>query len=151
MLLNVNRRQYCKTPLSILWCFSTLGSQKIKYYFGDERCVSPDHQDSNYGMVKRALFSNGIPKDCKVTRMKGEVANREAAVKNYEQMLPESIDVLLLSVGQDGHIASLFPLSNAQNAKNNISHFFCWPKTASERLTITPHVINSAKSTFLFT
>ena len=42
---------------------------KIIYYFGDERCVPPDHQDSNYGMVKRSLFPKGTPKGYKVIRM----------------------------------------------------------------------------------
>ena len=68
---------------------------KIIYYFGDERCVPPDHQDSNYGMVKRSLFPKGTPKGCKVIRMEGELSEREMSARNYEQMLPESIDILL--------------------------------------------------------
>jgi len=90
---------------------------KIVYFFGDKRCVPPDHQDSNYGMVKRSLFPKGTPIGCKVIRMEGELSEREAPARNYEQMLPESIDILLLSVGSDGHIASLFPRSNALNEK----------------------------------
>ena len=86
---------------------------KIIYYFGDERCVPPDHQDSNYGMVKRSLFPKGIPKGCKVIRMEGELSEREAVARKYEQMLPESIDILLLSVGSDGRVASLLPGINA--------------------------------------
>jgi len=74
--------------------------------FGDELCVPPDHQDSNYRMVRKTLFPSGIPKDYTVSRMEGEVSAREAATESYEKMIPESIDILLLSVGQDGHIAS---------------------------------------------
>ena len=79
--------------------------RNVRYYFGDERCVPPDNEDSNYGMVVMTLFSNGISKDCALNRMEGELTDREVAAKNYEQMLPDSIDVLLLSVGIDGYIA----------------------------------------------
>jgi len=80
-------------------------NRNVRYYFGDERCVPPDHEDSNYGMVVMTLFSNGISKDCSLNRMEGELTDREVVAKNYEQMLPDSIDVLLMSVGIDGYIA----------------------------------------------
>ena len=65
-------------------------------------------------------------------------------------MLPESIDILLLSVGSDGHIASLFPQSNALNEKTKSVVPFVGSKPPPERLTITTSVIQPAKSTFLF-
>ena len=83
--------------------------RKIRYYFGDERCVTPEHQESNFGMVRKTLFPEGIPDNGKVMRMEGELSDRETAAKNYERMLPNSLDILLLSVGPDGHIVSLFP------------------------------------------
>ena len=49
--------------------FKPWNHSKIIYYFGDERCVPPDHQDSNYGMVKRSLFPKATPKGYKVIRM----------------------------------------------------------------------------------
>ena len=123
---------------------------KIIYYFGDERCVPPDHQHSNYCMVKRALFPKGTPKGCKVIRMEGELFERELAARKYEQILPESIDILLLSVGSDGHIASLFTGSSALYEKTKLVVPVVGPKPPPERLTITPNVIQSAKSSFLF-
>ena len=65
-------------------------------------------------------------------------------------MLPESIDILLLSVGSDGHIASLFPQSNALNEKTKSVVTVVGPKPPPERLTITTSVIQPAKATFLF-
>ena len=65
-------------------------------------------------------------------------------------MLPESIDVLFLSVGSDGHIASLYPQSNALNEKTKSVVPVVGPKPPPERLTITTSVIQPAKSTFLF-
>jgi len=49
--------------------------RKIKYYFGDERCVPPDHQESNYGMLKQTLFKADLPEDCSVIRMEGELVD----------------------------------------------------------------------------
>ncbi len=123
--------------------------RKITYYFGDERCVPPDHQESNFGMVMSTLFSGGIPSGCKVVRMQGEI-DREEAVKNYEQTLPESVDILLLSVGPDGHVASLFPGSPALHEKNKNIVQVVGPKSPPKRITITPCVIKSAKTKFLF-
>jgi 6-phosphogluconolactonase len=53
--------------------------RKIKYYFGDERCVPPEHQDSNYGMVRETLFPDDIPESYTIARIKGEMSDREKA------------------------------------------------------------------------
>ena len=101
-------------------------------------------------MVTHYLFLKGIPKGCAVKKMEGYASDREAAARSYEQPFPEFIDVLLLSVGQDGHIASLFPgdLALLETTRSVVS--IVGPKQPPERLTITPRVIQSTKSTFLF-
>jgi len=124
--------------------------RKIRYYFGDERCVLPEHQESNFGMVRKTLFPEGIPDNSKVMRMEGELSDRETAAKNYERMLPNSLDILLLSVGPDGHIASLFPYNHALNEETRLVVPVEVTKTPLKRLTITSPVIRSAKSVFLF-
>ena len=75
--------------------------REVRNFFGDESCVTPDHQDSNYCMMKNALFLKSIPKDCTITRMEGELSDREAAAKNYENMFPGSTEILLLFAGSD--------------------------------------------------
>ena len=65
-------------------------------------------------------------------------------------MLPESIDALFLSVGSDGHIASLYTQSNALNEKTKSVVSVFGPKPPPERLTIPTSVIQPAKVTFLF-
>ena len=57
--------------------------RKIKYYFGDERCVPKVHQDSNYCMVKQNLFPKGTHESYTVNRMEGELSDLEEASKNY--------------------------------------------------------------------
>lgn len=92
-------------------------------FFTDERCVSPDHPDSNYGMIKRLLLDHVPVKN--VYRMKGEYENPEIAAEEYEQTINEvfelkpdeipSFDLMLLGIGEDGHVASLF----SNNIKSN--------------------------------
>lgn len=82
-------------------------------WFSDERCVPPDDELSNYGLVERTLLSGlqggSVPR---VRRIEGELGPHQAA-ERYEQALREAggpvFDVVLLGLGPDGHIASLFP------------------------------------------
>jgi 6-phosphogluconolactonase len=82
-------------------------------WFGDERCVPPDDERSNYGMAKATMFDAlsevGAPM---VHRMKGELGPSEGAAE-YEGQIREAgsprFDLVLLGIGSDGHCASLFP------------------------------------------
>ena len=87
---------------------------QIVLWWGDERCVPPDHPDSNYGMAARLLIEP-LGLDAKrVHRMEGE-REPEAAARDYEAALcsalgsPPILDLVLLGMGKDGHTASLFP------------------------------------------
>jgi 6-phosphogluconolactonase len=121
----------------------------VSFYFGDERCVPPDNAESNYSMAMQTLFSHGVPAGCSVFRMEAEATDQEAAAQRYADLLPDSIDVLLLGVGGDGHIASLFPNSAALQERKLWVIPITGPKPPFERLTITPPVIAQAKSIFV--
>jgi 6-phosphogluconolactonase len=82
-------------------------------WFGDERCVPPDDERSNYLMVKQALLDPlGEANQPLVRRMEGELGPFDAA-DAYEQLLreagPPRFELVLLGIGPDGHTASLFP------------------------------------------
>jgi len=128
---------------------STLPMEHMHFLFGDERCVPPDHADSNYALVRSALFTNGEPSGCKITRMEAENPDRDAAARKYEQIIPKEVDILLLGMGVDGHIASLFPYSAALRSTDRTVLSVMGANCFHERLTITPTVIVNAKAVFL--
>lgn len=115
----------------------------INFYFGDERCVPFSNSASNYGMTKSIFFSNGIPAGCNLFPMEGESKSPELAAREYAKLLPQKIDLIILSVGEDGHIASLFPGSNSLE-EYELSVVAVMDPAGMNRLTITPKVIKNA-------
>ncbi len=97
----------------------------------------------------QALFQNGVPTGCSVFRMEADAINLEAAAQRYADLLPDSVDVLLLGVGVDGHVASLFPNNVALQERRRRVLLITGPKPPFERLTITPEVITRARSVFV--
>ena len=123
--------------------------RNVHFYFGDERCVPPDHPESNYALVMRTLFKHGVPYNCKVIRMIADQLDCEAAAAAYAAQLPDRLDVLLLSMGEDGHIASLFPNSPALLETCRRVMPIRTAKSPMERLTITPPVIAQSSQIFV--
>ena len=82
-------------------------------WFGDERCVPPEDERSNYSMANDAMFSRlGDARLPAIHRVKGELGP-DGGAEDYERMLREAgsprFDLVLLGIGPDGHCASLFP------------------------------------------
>jgi len=128
---------------------STLPLKHIRFFFGDERCVPPDHSDSNYALVMRTLLNKRKPAHGSIMRMEAERYDRDAAAREYEELLPGKIDVLLLGMGTDGHVASLFPFASALQPTHRSVLPVIGPNPPRERLTITPRIIVSADSVYL--
>lgn len=127
--------------------------EKIHIFFGDERSVSPEHADSNYGMARDALLSRvAIPAN-NVHRMKGEV-DAPAAAEQYEGDLRRhfrlgngdlpAFDLIMLGMGDDGHTASLFPGSAGLTESSRLVIANWVEKFKQYRLTLTFPVLNNA-------
>ncbi len=118
---------------------------KVTFLFGDERCVPPTHERSNYLMVSETLLRPlGIPAD-NIFRMEGELPPPEAA-ERYEQVVREHLplNLVLLGLGTDGHTASLFPGSPVLAERER----YVRPAQATDgemRLTLTLHAFSQAE------
>jgi 6-phosphogluconolactonase len=132
--------------------------ERVHLCWGDERCVPPEHPESNYRLVRKTLLDRVPVPPGNVHRMAGEL-EPERAARDYEAMLrllfgtpsgaPKPIpgarfDLVLLGLGLDGHTASLFPRLGAvrEQSRWTVAEFV--PSQSMWRLTLTPVVFNAA-------
>jgi 6-phosphogluconolactonase len=140
-------RQWAATAGDLPW-------DRVQITFGDERCVPPDDEQSNYLMARTNLLDLAPIPPGNIFRMEGEIPPAEAAT-NYEARLAAVAarfgearyrhDLLLLGMGPDGHTASLFPGTDGldEHTRNVIQNFI--PKFDTYRITFTYPLINAAR------
>jgi 6-phosphogluconolactonase len=129
---------------------------KVEIFWGDERSVPPDHNDSNYHMAAEAMLRCLPVPAAQVHRMEAERTDRDAAARQYEAALarvfeaapggePPAFDLILLGMGPDGHTASLFPHTTALRETARWVAVNYVPKFATDRMTFTAPVLNLAR------
>jgi len=137
-----------RTPIPVFHCLAarSIPWQQVALYFADERAVPPDHEDSNYGMVRHELLDR-LPVAPRVHRIEGEHIDTDAAARMYGALLPPELDVLVLGIGPDGHTASLFPgLAAVSEVRRRVVAVPPAPVAPHvPRITITPPVIAAAR------
>lgn len=122
-------------------------------FFGDERCVPPDHADSNYRLARDTLLSHVPIPTTHVHRMKGE-SDPVAAAREYQQLLHDrfgvgpGLDLVLLGLGEDAHTASIFPHTPAARETSSwVMGYFAEKSSTgpSWRITLTAPFINRSR------
>jgi 6-phosphogluconolactonase len=144
LLFSVLAEKYCK---SVDWSL-------VHFFWGDERCVPPDDPESNYGAANQVFLSRiGIPEK-NIHRIRGEEDPEKEAVRYCKEVasftrsgnnLPV-FDLIILGIGEDGHIASIFPRNMRLLESGMICEVAVHPVTGQKRITITGKVINNSDS-----
>ncbi len=123
---------------------------RVTLLFADERAVPPDHPDSNYRLARTLLLDalgDPLPR---VRRMRGEAADFEAAAREYDAELTVPADLVVLGIGEDGHVASLFPGSPLlADSPRRAACVLDSPKPPPRRLTLTPRALREAREGLL--
>jgi 6-phosphogluconolactonase len=134
-------------------CYEILAGLEVEWgrvavLFGDERCVAPDHPDSNYRMASEALLSRVAP--ATVFRMPAELGPDEGA-REYSRVVESvaPLDFVLLGVGEDGHVASLFPGHPLLKATGLTAGIRDSPKPPPERVTLTLGAIRDSRQVLI--
>ena len=146
--------------------FDTVPWSSIYFFWGDERCVPPDHPESNYRMANETLLSKvPVPRE-NIFRIPAEKPDHAKVAEEYSTTLrhffltgPGAVrsataplptlprfDLVLLGMGADGHTASLFPGTTALSATNQIAVSNYVEKLKTDRITLTAATINNARN-----
>jgi 6-phosphogluconolactonase len=134
---------------SILW-------DNIRLFWGDERCVPPEHEESNYKMTMDNLLVNVPLSSPNIFRIKGEndpvkEAKRYSTLVSGLLSLKENnpvFDMVILGLGEDGHTASVFPPDINLFDSEKLFAVVKNPYTGQKRITATGRIINNARNVF---
>jgi len=133
--------------------------KRVRFFFGDERCVPPDDEQSNYRTAKLTLFDGLSIRREATFRMHGE-NEPEAAAGSYAAVilrelpldhLVPTLDLILLGMGPDGHTASLFPGTDPLEDDELLVRAPYVEKFSTHRITLTPRVLNGARDVIVAT
>lgn len=147
------------TPKSLFDYWATLPAQeidwtKIKFFWGDERCVPPTHAESNYKMTKEHLFDFVQVPPGNIYRIFGENDPASEAKRYGETLKHElatvngipSFDIMMLGMGDDGHTASIFPNQIDLWHSGDLCVTATHPVSGQIRVSVSGKVINAARN-----
>ena len=123
---------------------------RVQVFFGDERCVPPDSEESNYKMASDGFLATVNIPETNVHRIRGEDDPTRVAADYAAELIasmgnPPRFDLIMLGMGTDGHTASLFPGADPQTDEDRLVRAVYVEKLHAYRITLTPLVINNAR------
>jgi 6-phosphogluconolactonase len=129
--------------------------KEVQFFWGDERCVPPDDPESNFGMANRTMLSRLALQPEQLHRIRGEDDPAQAA-SEYERLLQgffhleqpgdfPCFNLLLLGLGENAHVASLFPRHPALHEKTRLAVAVDVEASPRRRISLTMPVINNAE------
>jgi len=130
--------------------------KRIHFWWGDERCVPPENDQSNFKLANDYLFSQiSLPKE-NIHRIKGENIPVDEVFRYTEEIAENLVyrgdapvfDLVILGLGEDGHTASIFPDQIELFEDENICALSEHPLTGQKRITLTGKVLNNATRIF---
>ncbi len=132
--------------------------KRLQIYWVDERCVSPDDPESNFGMTKRTLLDKVPLSELQVHRIHGE-DSPEIESKRYSSLIDNLLiqegtypvfDCILLGIGNDGHTSSIFPGQNDLLISPDTYSVSINPDTGKKRIALTGLPIIHARKVIFF-
>jgi 6-phosphogluconolactonase len=132
----------------------TVPWDRVRLFWGDERCVPPDDPRSNFRMAQETLLQHAPIPPARVHRMPAERGDLAAAARDYAEELaaylpqaPDGVprfDLVLLGLGEDAHVASLFPGAPVLHETRRTVVAYYVPEVNMHRMTLTVPVLNHA-------
>ena len=130
------------------------GIRQAHFFWADERCVPPDHVDSNYRVARELLLEPLRIEPSHIHRIRGEDEPSRAAAAASEELLRVAADTpgrpildwIFLGMGEDGHVASLFP---GAEPRAGIYYDVIGPKPPPRRITLSYEVLAGARAVWV--
>lgn len=129
--------------------------RRVRAFLGDERPVAPSHPESNWRMLAESLLDPVSLPEASRARPRSEEEDLERAARDYEAVLLEgtrgspSLDLVLLGMGPDGHVASLFPGTDALGVEDRWFVANRVPQLSATRLTLTFPALRDARAVWV--
>lgn len=125
----------------------TVDWSRIDLYLGDERAVEPDHPDANARLAMETLVQPLGRSAPQLFLPVGIAHSVEAAADAYDELVPDVLDLCLLGIGEDGHVASLFPgQPTLEEMSRKVVPVHDSPKPPPDRISLTPRVLADARA-----
>lgn len=132
--------------------------ERVHFFWADERCVPPEDPESNFKMARELLFAPLKISEKQIHRIRGELSPQTAAKSAetefrqaaLQQKKEPVLDLILLGMGEDGHVASLFP---GRSEGTDPGEIFCVvnnsPKPPPDRISLSYTAIAAAKNVWV--